>query len=437
MSSGGGPQSQTLHDTAMGWAILLVVAFFLFILFWYYNAEKVKDGFRWLRWSEMWVISKVVGDDYAVPWTDKKTGRTQKIRINGPNGALEYTRNLRSYDLDKQNMHAIGTVTMAPMKIPIMVILGIFALWSVTSGPGTQFRRKFNIDGLLGAQANNFPIIAPLIKFNPAKQPPRPPGAPVPASLPPFAEALGPEEWLAYNQIPIPDGDIDENAAYMAFAKQLGGRWKGALNLPVHKQILLAAFCLKASRSRDEADVMLGELANCWSHDNGFQLRKNRKLLPRARKILKDKDKAGSMLAKTNQHAFQNCAMIRALATAREEGGVLAPSQFLWLRAYDRALWYPLNNLGRQAFHMEALGAMSHYRAEKLTGRPIPKPKLNDAIESISEYMNSPQARPIPQLDYSKSKRKGIKKPKSAGVKKPKTAKTVKTKKAKKAKKKA
>ena len=101
---------------------------------------------------------------------------------------------------------------------------------------------------------------------------------------------------------------------------------------------------------------------------------------------------------------------MRALATARDEGGVLAPAQFVWLRAYNRALWYPMNNLGRQSFHMEALGAMSHYRAEKITQRPVPVPKLGDAIETIVEYMGSALARPLPQMDYSQSKKRGVKK---------------------------
>jgi len=223
---------------------------------------------------------------------------------------------------------------------------------------------------------------------------------------------LGPEEWIAYNQIPVPDGQINEQAAYLAFARQLGPRWQGALRLAPYKQILLASFCLKAKRKRLPADEMLGRLAGCWSADKGLQLGKDRKLLKEAQKILRNKDMAGKMLARCNQHAFQTTVLLRALATAREEGGVLAPAQFVWLRAHDRTLWYPLNNLGRQSYHMEALGAMSHYKSERMTQRPIPKPKVQDAVKTISDYMSSRRARPIPQLDYSKSKKRGIKKPK-------------------------
>ncbi|MCK5284933.1 MAG: type IV secretion system protein, partial [Alphaproteobacteria bacterium] len=133
-------------------------------------------------------------------------------------------------------------------------------------------------------------------------------------------------------------------------------------------------------------------------------------LLKEARKVLRNKKLAGKTMAQANRHAFVTTSMLRALAFAREEGGVLAPSVFVWLRAHDRTLWYPLNNMGRQSFHMEAVGAMSHYRAEKMTQRPIPIPKVEDAVETIKTYMGSLQARAIPQLDYSNSKKRGVKK---------------------------
>ena len=97
-----------------------------------------------------------------------------------------------------------------------------------------------------------------------------------------------------------------------------------------------------------------------------------------------------------------------------QEGGVLAPAQFVWLRAHDRALWYPLNNLGRQTLHMEAMGATAHYKAEKLAQRPIPRPKVVDAVKSLVEFMASNRIRALPQLDYSHSKKRGVKKLKTA-----------------------
>lgn len=407
-----GDDKNNLHDGAIGWILLGGVFFAVFLLFWYYNKYEVKSAYRWFKYAEMWVTAQFVDDDYTVMW-------------NGtPINFMEWFKAMPSIPkraLDSETLSIISTLAMAPYKMILMALVGIMGLWTLLSGPGTQYRRKMGLDGLIKAQSKIFPYIHPFTTFNPSNQPPRPPGAPVPAELPMFAEALGPEEWLAYNQIPDVDGKIDEQAAYRSLAKQLGPRWRGVQKLAPYKKIILASFCLKAARKRAESDKMLGRLSVCWSSDGGLKLSRDSGLLKEANKILANRNISGKTLAKVNQHAFETPALLRALATAREEGGVLAPSQFLWLRAHNRALWYPMNNLGRQSYHMEAIGALAHFKAERMTQRPIPKPKVENAAKSISEYMSSGRQRPIPPLDYSGSKKRGIKKP-SAGVKKPKKA---------------
>lgn len=395
-------QKPTTHDSALGWAILGIIGLVIFFLFWHFYQYEVKNVFRWLRWSEMKLMSMVLSDDYTVNWGGEPYG--YRIWLNDLGRATPQQLD-GHYD-------AVAGVGLQPLKFVFMGILMVMAIWAYRRGPGTQFKRKLDLDGLMRVQAATFPVIAPLIHFDPGKQPPRPPGSPVPAELPPFAEALGPEEWLSYNRAAIPDGRADESDLYLSFARQLGPRWQGPQKLSPARQILLAAFCLKAVRKRGEADDMLGRAAMCWSKDHGLQLSKDRSLLGDARKVLRNEKLAGNTLKVCNQHAFEATALMRALQHARSEGGVLAPAQFVWMRAFDRALWYPLNNLGRQAFHMEALGAMTHFKAEKLVRRPIPKPKLDDAVRSIADYVRSARMRPLPQLDYAKAKtRRGILKP--------------------------
>jgi intracellular multiplication protein IcmP len=391
----------TLYENGIGWAILLVVLGLLLWLFWYYFDVQIRDAVRWIRYGEMSLIKWFVDDDYTVVYNGSV--------VNWEKGFQDAPK-WRNFDLTFSHLSYFTSLSMQPLK---MVFIGIFALaamWCMFLGPNTQFRRKFNLEGLIERQSENFRIIRPFVKFNPCNQPPRPPGAPVPAELPLFAEALGPEEWLAYNVIPVPDGKIDEKAAAESFRTQLGTRWKGPNELEPFKQLLLAAFCLKASRKRLDADNMLGRLAMCWSSAGGLRLSRDGKLLREARRVLKDKGLAGKTLAQCNRHAFETTALIRALAFAREEGGVLAPAQFVWLRGHDRTLWYPLNNLGRQSFHPEAMGAMSHYKSERMTQRPIPVPKMENAVATMKEYMESRRARPIPQLDYKNSKKRGVKK---------------------------
>ncbi len=95
--------------------------------------------------------------------------------------------------------------------------------------------------------------------------------------------------------------------------------------------------------------------------------------------------------------------MVGALRYARFQGGVLAPAQFLWLRAVDRALWYPLNNLGRRSFHTEGAGAMAHFMAEQNAKKPLVVPRIDTAIITLNQYLARPDALPIPDREGAAS----------------------------------
>jgi len=380
---------------------MLIIFGVMIWLFWVFFDTEVRELVRWIRYGEMWLVSPFLGERYLV----EHRGQQLPFHI-WFDRIPDIPRSRLNYD----DLSRMTSLSMKPLKMVILSIIGLGGMWCMFSGPGTNYRRKLDLERLIEVQSKVFPVVTPFVKFNPAKQQPRPPGAPVPAELPLFAEALGPEEWLAYNSIQVPDGKLDRENTSKAFIEQLGKPWRGSRTLDNYKQVLLAAFALKASRKRTESEELIGRIAKCWTATGGLKLAKDRKLVADARRILKDKNLAGATLAQTNRHAFETTAMIRALQYAREEGGVLPAAQFVWLRAHDRNLWYALNNLGRQSYHMEALGAMSHFKAEKLTQRPIPVPKVDHAVDTIQTYMNSIKARPIPQLDYSKSSKRGVKK---------------------------
>lgn len=407
----GGQDENSSHDNAIGWAIMLVVLAALVYIFWKYFHTEVRDLVRWIRYGQMWLVEwglqvlEALGlyeGGYTVNFNGQETGWRRGFNDTPRFSAEELTYFHLSY---------FTALTMQPLQYFYAGILGLMAFWALRYSPKTLYREKMGLERVIARQAQNFPVTAPFVEFNPSKLPPRPPGSPVPAELPLFAEALGPEEWLAFNQIPVIEGGLDEDALRQAFEAQLGKRWLGSKKLDPYKQIMLAAFCLKAARKRNDADALMGRLALCWDHKKGLVLSRDRKLLKEARAILANKKMSAGTLEVANNHAFEVTALLRALEYCREEGGVMAPGQFVWLRGYDRALWYPLNNLGRDSFHPEALGALSHYKIEKLTNRPIPVPKVQNAVDNIKAYMASDSARPIQQLDYSAStSKRGVKK---------------------------
>jgi intracellular multiplication protein IcmP len=319
----------------------------------------------------------------------------------------DFANTAKPDQIQADHLKVVTYVALYPLRWVIVGIIACMFVWVIFTGPTSRFHRVMGLEAVIRDQAKTFKVIRPFIKFNPNHLTARPIGAPVPVDLPMFAEALSPEEWIAINEIPYIDGVLDTAAAEAAFAKQLGPRWKGAMALPAELQVILAAFCLKAARKRNEADELLGRLACCWDHKSGLRLSRERGLVRQARKILRDKKLSEKTLGNCNRHAYVSTAMMRALNTAREDGGVLAPAQFVWLRAHNRGLWYPLNNLGRQAFHMEAIAAAAHYRAEKHINRPIPRPRVMDALDGLLEHLKNPIfVRPIPEVDYGSAGRR-------------------------------
>lgn len=409
--SGGGNENDGL------WMLFFIFFLFFGILYviWSVFTPQVLQGYLWLRQGEAYVGSL---------WTaDSEIIMTEQGEMTfGEAKQIVHTvtpKQLLNENVDHWSIiGATSLVILKPLRLPAMILFGLMAFYALFKSPTSRHRKTYGLDSLIDAQRQTFPVINPIKDFNPMEDiPARAPGALVPAELPVFAEALSPEEWVAFHKIPVPDGKLDHDATENAFKKQLGKPWQGWKKLQPYHQVLLATFALKASRKRSESDDMLGRLATCWTHKSGLKL--DGALVSEARKILKNKDLSGGTIAACNRFAFVTTALLGALAHARSEGGVLAPAQFLWLRGHDRELWYPLNNLGRQSFHAEALGAMSHYRAESQVKRPIPKPMLNDAIDVMCDYINDKdKSMPIPQLDFSMIKNKKAPN-KNEGVMKP------------------
>lgn len=368
------------------WVFIAFVAIFSFII-WTVFQNELKSGLRWVRVAELKVAMLIHEPKHQV--VHPQYG-PQRLDV-----WYNFLRHANPKSITKREIEAMTFISMHTIKMPLIVLMCLFGLWAIIKGPGTKYKRRMNLEGILTEHSKNFPVIQPFVKFNPSKMKQRAPGDPVPENLPLFAEALSPEEWIAYHNIPYINKKLDRDKAFHALAEQLGGRWRGPENLPLHVKALYAAFCLKAIRKRKESDQLMNELSMAWSHDKGLRI--PGKLKREVNRIIADPKSQDAVTKYANKHAFVATAMLRALSRARDEGGVLSPSQFLWLRGYDRTLWYPLNNLGRKAFHAEAMGATTHYTYELIAGQKIPTPKFDDAIRTVEEFVGGPAGRPIPK----------------------------------------
>lgn len=76
-----------------------------------------------------------------------------------------------------------------------------------------------------------------------------------------------------------------------------------------------------------------------------------------------------------------------ALLYRARQKGVLATSQFLWLRPLDRPLWYALNQCGGRVAWAEGFAAWAHYQAEEKAGKALSEPHVALAVASLREAL--------------------------------------------------
>jgi len=395
-------EKQDPNDVERTGILIFIIILGLALIIGHFFGNQLMNILRWIRFSELWVSSLFLSDSYSVviPVTWGGNGAPQSLGV--------WKDWLSSAPLDAiknfSQIKAMSYIALMPMKIFFTASLAFMVIYTIFKDPGVKYSRKMDLEILIKEQAKSFPVIQPFIDFNPHKAPHRVIGKEVPRKLPLFAEALSPEEWVAFNQIKFENKQLENNKAYRAFAKQLGKRWEGPLKLPIYAQGIYAACALKHIRKRDACDDLINQLAISWSAKRGFK--PSRKLRSKIKKIIKDPKIGGLLKEHADKHAFTVTVLLRCLAKARSEGGVMASATFLWLRGVDRPLWYALNNLGRQSYFTEASGAMVHYVSELISGQKIPVPQVETAVSALEEFINGPDGSKIPPLEPLKGKKK-------------------------------
>ena len=402
MSGGGNNQGEPA--VALLALVGLVIGFGWFV--WHQTHNFWLDYvFRWLRFGELWVIN-IFSPHYGACLDWLRYAQIGQINTSpefvtitnkcfGPTFLSQLSSEDRPlyYQLTILPISAMGVEFAGYYRWPFAAVLCLIGYYTIFVSPQNKFMTKHTLETLIATQAKMWPIISPIVKFNPSKTG-RIMGDKIPENLPLFAEALSPEEWISWNRIPVVNGIPDRDATRRAFIRQLGPRWTGFEASPPHVRALFAAFALKGAQKRDESDTLLGNLALCWAPKGGLRL--TSAVMSEVDRVLRDPEVGGKLQPVVDKFAWRTTALLAALLWARSMGGVLAPAQFLWLRAEDRALWYPLNNLGRRSYHSEGAGAMAHYMAEQAAQKPLPIPRVDTAIVTLNTYLHDPDKRPIP-----------------------------------------
>ena len=294
------------------------------------------------------------------------------------------------------------------IRWPYALILFLLGGLAVLYGRTADLTRRFSMDSLLKNNAEQFPCLRPVVGRGTYLL------SPESRDSGPWRIARTPVQFCLENGLlvdkenkpvsagkALKNGMPDENLeAYgaMEFSKenatkvltgQLGNKFDCLLLYSECRFILAAAFMAYAEGDKKSCMDILDAVSCSYSEENGICsvnlleqedfLEKAESLIMKHRTVLKD-----PLLLR---HAAFELPWFMALLTRARQKGVLACSQFLWLRPLDRPLWYALNQCGGNTAWAEGLAAWAHYAAEEKAGTSLNKPHIAKAVHSLREAL--------------------------------------------------
>lgn len=173
---------------------------------------------------------------------------------------------------------------------------------------------------------------------------------------------------------------VRREAAVEVFSAQMGPIWDARVDTqPPYVQALFAAFAAKAEDDGEACKTLLYQIGRS-SLSGKLDFSGTRQLLHKHIKSKKVGRAAGP-------HAYVLTMMASMLELARDDG-VLATSDFLWLKSVDRKLWYMLNSVGRRTAFPESAGPFAHWIVEKRLRRPLKVPVVVTAVDALDEAIS-------------------------------------------------
>jgi len=184
---------------------------------------------------------------------------------------------------------------------------------------------------------------------------------------------------------------LNEERTFKILNNQMGKIWSGFSNLTTVEKHLFAIMAPKILRNTDESKKINGRIAERYSSGTRknfsfVRIKKTRitdKLIEDTIKKYMNNEKIKKIV---DRHFYKKTVFAAFLEAAREDG-VLATSEFLWLKTVDREMWYMLNNVGRKSAFSECAGPWAHFLAEKALDRKIANPMVSNAIIAFDQYL--------------------------------------------------
>lgn len=310
--------------------------------------------------------------------------------------------------LSWDTMQKVLRYTGSWIRWPFLLLLVLFGVASIFMGRVGGLVRRFNMESLLKNNAESFPCLRPVVgrgKYLLSRESHdsglwRIARTPVQFALEhgllldeqgePFTPEQALKNGLPSTALPAwGHARLDEGKAGVILTAQLGKPFEGHEGLSPCRRALAAAFLAYADGNKKGCIALLDAVSLSYAEENGQASCPLLEDGDFAKKLKKEWDCRSSILNEKclSIHAAYELPWFMALLYRARQKGVLASSQFLWLRPLDRPLWYALNQCGGRAAWAEGFAAWAHYQAEEKAGKALSEPHIAPAVTSLKQSL--------------------------------------------------
>jgi intracellular multiplication protein IcmP len=375
---GGGGQASPGDDSALNVIWGIVALFAIILLIWFVFSEQLKNFFILVKKYELTLVNIVV---IKLPLEFLDLGYIKKEVAD----ALSVASSLTADDLTLNSAEYISLIAGNYLRYPIILCLLYFAYFGFFKNVANKYKKYHNMRSLAKQESVEWPQIKPVIGLDLVN---------APLNTGSWAMGKTPVDFCKENgliQISIEENKefvvgaptkyrmtLDPVKAASVFAKQLGKLWHSPESLAIHRRALFTVFLARGCRDTKVANNLLTQInKSCDSKNpNKLNFQGIDAIWPKyySQPIVKDIIKS---------HAYEFTIFIDLLLLARQDG-VLANSDFLWLKPIDRLFWYVLCSTGRKTYFVEAAGTHAHFLVEKALGKALSVPYVAEAVKALN-----------------------------------------------------
>jgi hypothetical protein len=182
---------------------------------------------------------------------------------------------------------------------------------------------------------------------------------------------------------------LDEEKTLAVLRAQLGPVCGGFPSLAPERKALAAAFLAYANGAKAECVGILNDLSRSYTEKDGIPVcaALEQESFIKRLDAAWEKHKGITDEQLPARHTAFELTWLMALLTRARKKGVLASSQFLFVRPLDRPLWYALHQCGGRAAWAEGFAPWAHYMAEERAGKSLSDPQVAQAATALRDAL--------------------------------------------------